>query len=368
MTGRARPAPGQVEGDVLDVVARVAGPVRGVGLVLLSSFGVLSVPDARLPLAFALFGLVLLGAVVDCWSAVTGRGAALAFVFAVARAGAVCATQDPSSQWALNVLTTTAITLQWEWSPKVTVPATAALLAVYLVGGEGGGAAVLRVVVECVLARLAFELLRRSTGRVDRLRAERAALERAEALAVQRRRQEREYLALLHDTASATFLVVAVHGGDPDEVAGYARRDLAVLTAPGGGEAGGVVDVGSSLRALVERGPVRFDTRFEDALVPTGVALALVRAVREAVVNVERHAGVESAELVVRARGSGGVLVEVRDHGRGFDPGAVPGHRRGIRGSLVERMAAVGGRAEVRSRPGAGTLVRLTWDGEDTRG
>jgi signal transduction histidine kinase len=52
--------------------------------------------------------------------------------------------------------------------------------------------------------------------------------------------------------------------------------------------------------------------------------------------------------------------VRVTDAGRGFDVGAVSDHRRGIRGSVVERMAAVGGRAEVTSRPGR-TTVRLEW-------
>jgi signal transduction histidine kinase len=47
----------------------------------------------------------------------------------------------------------------------------------------------------------------------------------------------------------------------------------------------------------------------------------------------------------------------VRDRGRGFDPGAVNGDRRGIAQSIVRRMARHGGRAQVSSARGEGTEV-----------
>jgi signal transduction histidine kinase len=282
--------PGQVESELLTAIARFAGPVRGVGVVLISVFGVLSVPTDALPLALGLFGLMLIGVVADFGSP------RLSFALAIARVVALCAAQEQiggAGQWTFNVLTTTAITLQWQWAPKVAVPATAALVAVYVTAVGLDGAAVLRVVVECVLARVAFRLLLRSSRRVDELRTRRAAMERAEAVALERRRREREYLALLHDTASATFLMVAVNGREAEraEVAGYARRDLDLLTGSSGVPRDSAVDVGSSLRAVVERSTLAVDARWDSALVPASVALALVRAVREALANVERHAG-----------------------------------------------------------------------------
>ncbi|MEU4743298.1 ATP-binding protein [Actinosynnema sp. NPDC023658] len=377
---------GRVESELLAGVARFAGPVRGVSVTLISAFGVLAVPTHALPLGLGLFGLMLVGAVADF------GGPRVALGLAVVRVVALCAVQGQvggAGQWTLNVLTITAITVQWEWPLEVAVPTTALLLAVHLMAVGWDGTVVLRVVIECVLARLAFGLVRRSSRRVDELRATRAALERAEAVAVARRAREREYLALLHDTASATFLMVAVHGhqADPAEVAGYARRDLDLLTGAssvaGDGEAadgpvseaasgrqGNVeqiratvndspVEVGAALRVVVERSPVDVDARWEGVLVPASVALALVRAVREVLSNVERHAGTGVAELSVRAVG-GGVRVVVADAGRGFDVDAVSEHRRGLRGSVVERMAAVGGCARVTSRPGR-TVVRLEW-------
>lgn len=350
--------PGQVETELLTATARFAGPVRGVGVTLISVFGVLSVPTDALPLGLGLLGLVLIGAVADFGPT------RLSFALAVVRVLALCAAHGQiggTGQWTFNMLTITAITVQWQWGPRVTVPTTAVLLAVYVAAAGFDGAAVLRVLLECVLARVAFQLLRRSSRRVDELRTRRAAMERAEAVALERRKREREYLALLHDTASATFLVVAVNGrdADPAEVAGYARRDLDLLTGTSGVPRDSAVDVGSSLRAVVEHSPLAVDARWDSALVPASVALALVRAVREALANVERHAGTGAAEVHVTANG-GGVEVRVTDAGRGFDVGAVSEHRRGIRGSVVERMAAVGGAAEVTSRPGR-TTVRLEW-------
>jgi len=366
--------PGEAESSFLLSVRRFAGPARGIGLVVVSVFGVLATPAGALPLGYALLGLAVAGGVVDVYAGWTGRGTRTAFVLALVRAGAICASQqwtapvpDDVNQWAFNTLTITAITLQWEWPSSVTVPALAGLLAVSLptLGVDEGVTTGLRVVIESVLARLAYLLLLRSTREVDRLRERQVGLERAAALALARHRQEREYLALLHDTASATFLMIAARGGDSDpaEVAGYARRDLAILTGSSGGAEGydGLVAVESSLRPLVEQSPLEVDARWGRVpLVPVSVALALVRAMREALVNVERHAGVTAVVLNVMA-GDGGVVVTVTDTGRGFDPGAVAGDRHGIRGSLIERMSAVGGSAVVTSAPGVGTTVRLVW-------
>ncbi len=50
----------------------------------------------------------------------------------------------------------------------------------------------------------------------------------------------------------------------------------------------------------------------------------------------------------------------VRDRGRGFDPGAVPGDRKGLAESVHARMARRGGTATVRSVEAEGTEVSLT--------
>ncbi|MCW3845062.1 hypothetical protein ONA70_33850 [Micromonospora yasonensis] len=340
---------------------------------LISAFGLLAVPGDALPLGFALFGLVVVGAVVDCWAGFSERAAPLALTFAVARVAAICVTQEwtggQPNRWALNTMTTTAITLQWDSPPKVSLPVTAGLLAVnFAVVDVGEESAVgLRLVVECVMARLAFMLLRQASRRVDVLRAREAALTRAEAVAVARHSQEREFLALLHDTASATFLLVAAHGQNthPAQVAEYARHDLAVLTGATGGQNShdSRVNLNAALRSVVDRSPLSVDVHWQEGTpVPASVALVLVRAVREALANVERHAGVRNATLSIHVE-EDRVVVAVDDAGVGFCPGEVPPSRRGIRGSVVERMTAAGGSAIVTSRPGAGTSVRMVWPG-----
>ncbi|MEU3622365.1 ATP-binding protein [Amycolatopsis coloradensis] len=359
-----------VEAEFLAVVGRVAGPARGAGLLVISVFGVLATPSEALPLGFGLLALALVTAVAEHIAGKTGRGRPVAFALTLVRAAAICGSQfltapeaGELNQWALNVLTITAITLQWEWPPKITVPAIACLLAIEVVplGFEDSLSVVLRVLIETALARGAFLLLSRTTRRIDHLRERRARLAREESLAVERRRLEREYLAVLHDTAAATFLMVAQRGetAGPAEVAEYARRDLAMLTGESG--PGGEVDLEASLRGVLAHSPVRVETRWSPVPpIPASAALSLVRAVREALVNVERHAGVAEARLTVED----GVRVTVRDEGRGFDPAGTPAQRRGVRCSVVERMAAAGGRAKVTSAPGAGTTVELMWPHE----
>jgi signal transduction histidine kinase len=76
---------------------------------------------------------------------------------------------------------------------------------------------------------------------------------------------------------------------------------------------------------------------------------------------VARHADTRAARVTARRTGEG-VTVEVCDGGRGFDPAAVPSHRRGLRESVYGRMRAVGGSARAVSSPGAGTRVVLRWE------
>jgi signal transduction histidine kinase len=85
---------------------------------------------------------------------------------------------------------------------------------------------------------------------------------------------------------------------------------------------------------------------------------ALLGAVREACVNVAKHAGVDGADVYVEVDADE-VLAFVRDRGRGFDPATVADDRRGIRDSIVGRLERHGGAARLHTAPGAGTEVEL---------
>ena len=72
----------------------------------------------------------------------------------------------------------------------------------------------------------------------------------------------------------------------------------------------------------------------------------------------------ELLDAIARVQaGDGELQVYVRDRGPGFDPAALPEDRRGVRESIVGRMARHGGRAAIHSAPGAGTEVELTIPG-----
>ena len=86
----------------------------------------------------------------------------------------------------------------------------------------------------------------------------------------------------------------------------------------------------------------------------------VLRVVQEALQNVRKHAGATNVVVATMLDGGEWVL-EVRDDGRGFDTGAVAARGRRNFGLqfMRERAELVGARFELRSRPDAGTVVRL---------
>lgn len=338
-----------LEDRLLASVSRLAGPIRGAGVVLISVFGAWSVGSS---LGWALLAFVVVTSIADF--RVPRVALPVAFVRVVVLSVLLGGVGE---QWTLTVLTTTLITWQWQWPLRVTVPLSALLIALQVV--VAGPGVLVRAVLEPVLARVAYLLLRRSSRRVDELRSQAAAQQRSAALALERGRQEREFLALLHDTAAATFLMAA-HDGDPSAVAVQARRDLVALSERDNAE--GAVDLAAALTVVARDRAVTVSA--EPAPVPAAVALAFVRAVGELLTNVERHAGA-SAVLLSVARVGRGVVVVVEDDGRGFVLAEVPSHRRGLRGSVVDRLRAVGGVAVIESTPSRGTTARLAWPADD---
>lgn len=83
----------------------------------------------------------------------------------------------------------------------------------------------------------------------------------------------------------------------------------------------------------------------------------LLMAVSEAVNNIMKHSGSTTAMLRAGWR-AGRLEVVLEDHGRGFDPGALPPGRNGL-ANMRRRMEAARGSLVIDSRPGGGTRVRL---------
>jgi len=94
----------------------------------------------------------------------------------------------------------------------------------------------------------------------------------------------------------------------------------------------------------------------EEPDLPLPAKEALYRIAQEALHNIVKHAHASHVDLRLRSKADGLVL-EVQDDGRGFDPsGSFPGHL-GLH-SMRERVERAGGRLEVVSAAGQGTRVR----------
>jgi PAS domain S-box-containing protein len=81
----------------------------------------------------------------------------------------------------------------------------------------------------------------------------------------------------------------------------------------------------------------------------------VLRVIQEALTNVRRHSGARSVCVMLR-RDQDGLVIEISDDGRGFEPETTPGV--GLK-SMRERAAALGSKLEVTSEVGKGTRVSL---------
>lgn len=186
--------------------------------------------------------------------------------------------------------------------------------------------------------------------------------ERAERV----RSQERADMAAhLHDSVLQTLAVIQRQADDPETVARLARsqeRDLRrwLYDEP--------VRANHSVRSALEQVAADVEDAFgtpvevvvvgDTALAPGGGMDAVVAATREALTNAAKHSQAARIDLYAEVDHAC-VEVFVRDRGVGFDPDGVAEDRRGVRGSIVERVERHGGSATVTSTPGSGTEVHL---------
>lgn len=192
--------------------------------------------------------------------------------------------------------------------------------------------------------------------------AQEAALERRERI----RATEREAMAAhLHDSVLQTLALIQRTADDPRRTVALARQQERELRAwlYGAPTAAGTT-LAAALEAVVRDVESDHGMRV-DAVVTGGRDTVLdaeldelVAAIREAVVNAAKHAGVDEASVYVEV-GADRVEAFVRDRGHGFEPDQVPTGRQGIAGSIRGRMQRLGGSAEIDTTPGIGTEVRL---------
>ena len=363
--------PGPCERHLHDAIAWCAPLLRAAVIGLCGLFGLAGHAGPALPLAVV---LVVVATALPCaqsrWHAAAPSVflAANAVVTVLVGLSQVVLGAQPAGGWLFATVSITAVTCYSEWPTR---PLAGHVLAGLTIAAHSAGCvlagagisptSVWELVVQALLAWAGLLLVRHAARLCDRLvaRAERrrvaAAAERAQRTA------DRAYLAMLHDTASTTLLMVSTDTtGDFGWLPAAARRDVEVLTSytPGSDRD---VDLAGLLRALADHPGLTVHTDVTGPLtVPPDPAYAIDLGVREALSNVHRHAGDRNPVLTGHDH-DGLVVVRVADRGRGFDPDRVPAHRRGLTESIRARMAAVGGTAEVRSAPGCGTTVEWTW-------
>jgi len=225
-----------------------------------------------------------------------------------------------------------------------------------------------------------YRVLHRRAVRADAGLARADQESREQYVLLSRGAERREHERVLHDTVLNTLTALARLGSGPaDGVAGQCGHDVALvedMLGTAGGPAGaarqpldglrlGLDAVASEMRGrglVVHVGPLPGGDA--GPALPAPVSTALAQAVREALANVLSHAGTGEAWVDIAAAEPGppgGFRVTVRDDGAGFDPDQVDPSRLGLRRSIIERIADCGGRAEVRSAPGQGTVVSLSW-------
>jgi signal transduction histidine kinase len=163
-------------------------------------------------------------------------------------------------------------------------------------------------------------------------------------------------------------------GADPAAVAEQLEkaRELVELTlqearAAIGGLRPPVLDdlgLAGGLASLARSIPqVDIEVQLADTRLPDHIELALYRIAQECLQNVVKHAGASTARLTFAVDG-GGARLEIVDDGVGFDTFEHPLGSDEMGGygllSMAERADIVGGRLNIRSRPGAGTAVTAT--------
>jgi two-component system, NarL family, sensor histidine kinase DevS len=98
---------------------------------------------------------------------------------------------------------------------------------------------------------------------------------------------------------------------------------------------------------------VEFEPALPEGRLPPEVETALYRIVQESLTNVVKHAQAGRVSVVLTRRADS-VSVVVEDDGVGFEPGRAREGGLGLLG-MQERVALLGGRVTIESRPGAGT-------------
>ncbi|MBZ2199476.1 ATP-binding protein [Occultella gossypii] len=327
----------------------------GIGVVL--AVGAFHLPQRLLRRGWACFPILYL-VLVSTWVLARSSG------------------DDEPSVWVLEPAAVGFAAVSWAWRTAVGYALIAAALlplSLFLVDGSVDRQILLRAIIH--LGNVAFVVILFAIDtQLRALRGSEREVERNAALAAAARSRAGAHArltALIHDDVLTALTLAMRTKVVPESVATQAGRALAVLrgaVAPTHGRPG---HLHADLGALARDHGLQFVAPLETTrmVLPDQAADALVAACAQAIDNSLRHARPVAGATTVRRRlrltvEPGRVAVTVEDDGSGFDPDDVAPDRLGLRDSVLARMRAVpGGDARVRSEPGHGAVVELSWVG-----
>lgn len=191
--------------------------------------------------------------------------------------------------------------------------------------------------------------------------------ERAEKAAAAERA---DIASRLHDSVLQTLALIQKRADDPAEVARLARGQERELRQWLFDSQDKTPQTTGTVFTALERACGEVEDIYALRIVPVTVGTdealtektqAAVMAVREALVNVAKHAGVETADVYAEIM-LGELNIFVRDRGAGFDPDNIPDGHHGLAESVQGRVERAGGKVRIKSEIGEGTEVAITMD------
>lgn len=284
-----------------------------------------------------------------------------------------------SHNWVLSPICGTAVTVAVYARGLAAVPAVGLIMAAWLAGTwrDTGSSSSLTVfadagviVVFALVAWFGARILVKSAQQTDAANLMALEAQRREAAAEARSRERKRQYDKLHDTVLHTLENISrgVWDIQSRQARENCERDAEYLR---GLVSGGIdnipTDLGTALANIARDrsalGALRINQQFDalPANVPLPVAEALTGAVREALNNASKYAQVDEVWLTAYGDGRGGVSVAVVDRGIGFDTDSPSDGGGGLTRSIRHRVIEAGGRVEINSAPGEGTVVEMSW-------
>lgn len=104
--------------------------------------------------------------------------------------------------------------------------------------------------------------------------------------------------------------------------------------------------------------PVRLDSMLSGIVLSGNEEMHVIRIIREALSNIERHAEATQAAVEIMVSPQHLVSIRISDNGKGFDPAQTPSNHFGT-SIMLDRAHILDGELLVDTAPGAGTRITL---------